>query len=302
MPSHPEPGTQEHPSTYIIKNRADDVELQRLNEQDRLFTTSMGGVLPEQHDPAALHTILDVGCGPGWWLIETARTYPAISSLIGLDINSRMVEFGILQAKAAGVANRVRFQTGDALRLLEFPDHTFNLVNQRLAMSFLRKWDWPKFLRECQRVCVPGGIIRITEALLPTSTSPSLDFLFDLLRNAFYHAGHLFTPERDGVTLHLAKLMNQYGIVDIHTKNYECAFGPANPYPRSRYIHDMHILFENVLPFLRKWTRVPGNYEEIYLQMVNETSQASFETSIFLLTAWGAKRHATLPGWNVASS
>jgi ubiquinone/menaquinone biosynthesis C-methylase UbiE len=52
----------------------------------------------------------------------------------------------------------------DALRRLEFDDHFFDLVNERYGMSYLRTWDWYKFLTECLRVTRPGGVITFTES------------------------------------------------------------------------------------------------------------------------------------------
>jgi ubiquinone/menaquinone biosynthesis C-methylase UbiE len=36
--------------------------------------------------------VLDVGCGTGGWLMETAKTHPMIEKLVGADISARMVE------------------------------------------------------------------------------------------------------------------------------------------------------------------------------------------------------------------
>lgn len=50
---------QEHPSTYFVQDRSNQEELDRLAIQDRLMTTSMGGVLPEQPDPSIFRRVLD---------------------------------------------------------------------------------------------------------------------------------------------------------------------------------------------------------------------------------------------------
>ncbi len=71
--SQRENSRQEHPSTYVVQDRSNREELARLQLQDDLMTQGMGGVLPEQPDPASLRRVLDVGCGTGGWLIETAR-------------------------------------------------------------------------------------------------------------------------------------------------------------------------------------------------------------------------------------
>lgn len=82
---------REHPSTYVVQDRENQEELQRLQLQDLLITRSMGGVLAEQSEPARFHRVLDVGCGTGGWLVETASTFPEVSTLVGVDISHRML-------------------------------------------------------------------------------------------------------------------------------------------------------------------------------------------------------------------
>jgi ubiquinone/menaquinone biosynthesis C-methylase UbiE len=89
MSTPPNP-SQDYSSTYFVLDHANKEELTRLHIQDQMITAGMGGVLPEQLDPTQFRSILDVGCGTGDWLIKTARAYPNISHLIGVD-TSRMI-------------------------------------------------------------------------------------------------------------------------------------------------------------------------------------------------------------------
>ncbi|HJT59846.1 MAG TPA: class I SAM-dependent methyltransferase, partial [Ktedonobacteraceae bacterium] len=164
------PPFREHSSTYFVQG-SNEEEMSRLQIQGQMITAGMGGVLPEQPDPTRLQRVLDVGCGTGDWLIEVARTYPSIPVLVGIDVNSNMVQYARTQAATQHVEGRVQFHIMDALRMLEFPSASFDLVNQRLGMSYLRTWDWPKLLGEYRRVTRPGGVIRITECNFPASSS-----------------------------------------------------------------------------------------------------------------------------------
>ncbi len=87
----PNESRREHPSTYFVQDRSNKDELSRLRIQDQTLTASMGGVLPEQSDPSLFHHVLDVGCGSGCWVIETARTYPNMS-VFGIDVSQSMIE------------------------------------------------------------------------------------------------------------------------------------------------------------------------------------------------------------------
>jgi len=283
-PSH---SRRERPSTYVVQDRSGEEELTRLRIQDEMVTVVMGGVLPEQPDPASFQRVLDVGCGTGGWLIETAKTYPTISLLIGVDISSKILEYARAQAEAAQVSDRVQFVEMDALRMLEFPTNYFGLVNQRFGVSYLRTWDWPKLLAEFQRVTTPGGVIRLTEGdIHPENTSPALTQLYHLLLQAFYQSGHLFTPESDGITGQLAHLLHRHGVQHVQTRSYT-GEGRAGTIEGQRFYEDMSRAFRTALPFLRKWTRVPDDYERIYQQALSEMQQPDFVESGGILTAWG---------------
>src|SRR5258708_1296517 len=206
----------EHPSANFGEDRTSKDVLTRPHTQDQMLTAIMGGALPEQPAPAAFRRVLDVGCGTGGWLLETARSYPTIEMLAGVDVSRAMVEYGRHQGTAQHLDSRVEVQSMDALRRLDFPDHFFDLGNQRSGGGYLRTWGWWKILEGCKRVLQSEGTIRITEGEWgPESTSPALTKLFDLIRDTFFQAGHSFTPERNGVICHLERLLHQHGFVHI---------------------------------------------------------------------------------------
>lgn len=279
---------REHPSTYFVQDRSNEEELIRVTVQDQMITAGMGGALPELPDPAIFQRVLDIGCGTGGWLIEVARSYPTIPLLVGVDVSSRMIEYARAQAEAQQVSDRVQFHTMDALRMLEFPNSYFDLVNQRLAMSWLRTWDWPKLLSECQRVTQLDGVIRVTEADMIESNSPALTRREDMLLQAFHQAGHFLTLDRDGVTRELTSLLRRCGLQNIQTRVHTLEYR-AGTVAGQHLAENMQHGFRTLLPFMRKWTRVPDDHEAIYQQMLNEMQQPDFVATWRLLTAWGVK-------------
>ncbi len=278
---------REHPSTYFVQDRSNLEELARLQVQDQMTTAAMGGVLPEQPAPTSFQRVLDVGCGTGDWLREAARTYPSMSLLVGVDVSSKMIAYARAQAEAQQVSDRVEFHTMDVLRRLEFPSEYFHLVNQRFGWSFLRTWDWPKLLNEMQRVTQPDGVIRITESdMIVASGSPALQRLLDLLFAAFCEAGHFFTPQGNGVTSELARLLQRYGLRNVRTQAHTLLYR-AGSVEGERFAEDMRQVFRTALPFIQKWTRVPGDYQTIYQQALSEMQQPDFVATWNLLTVWG---------------
>ena len=72
MPTPLGPRKNEDPrGTYAAQDS--EKELTRLMIHDRLMTALMGGVLSEQADPTVFHRVLDVGCGPGGWIMELGK-------------------------------------------------------------------------------------------------------------------------------------------------------------------------------------------------------------------------------------
>lgn len=278
---------QELSHTYVIQDLSNDDELTRLRIQDTMTTLSMGGTLPDQSDTSIFEKVLDVGCGPGGWLVEAAKTYPHLSLLVGVDASRKMVEYARMQAKQAGVSDRVEYHVMDALRMLEFPDDYFDLVNQRLAASWLRTWDWPHLLTEYQRVCRPGAIIRVTEAdFIKESSSPALTRLVQLTVQALYNAGHYFVPQGDGVISRITGVLQRSGIQHVQARVCLMPYQAHTPEWQGFFADSKH-LFRNIQPFLSKWIRIPEDYEQVYQQMLLELQEPDFVGYVESITAWG---------------
>lgn len=278
---------KEYPSTYIVQNRNNLEEIKRLEIQDKMVTAGMGGVLPEMANPAVLQRVLDVGCGTGGWLMETAQTYPTIEELVGVDVSSKVIAYARAQAEAKPLDGRVQFQTMDALQKLGFPDAHFDLVNQRAGLSWLRTWDWGKILVEYQRVTRPDGIIRITEFnVCPEYDSPVWMKVNNLYVEAYHRSGRLFTARNDGVTSELERLMTQYGMRDVKSQVHTlvCRAGTVE----GQYLYEDALRSVRVLmPFLQKWISVPSNYKEMARQCLREMQQPDFVATWTWVTAWG---------------
>lgn len=293
MPTSPH-SHGENPNTYFIEDRFSKEELNRLVAQEQVVTANMGGVLAEQANPGALQRVLDVACGPGGWLRGVAQEYSAIPQLIGVDISPRMIEYAQKQTVSEQLSQRVEFHVMDVQQALEFPDGYFDLVNQRLATSFLRTWDWPKLLGEFMRVTRPGGIIRLTESgASPEANSPAMMRSLDLLVEAFYQSGHLFSQERMSVPDELPKLLNRYGLQNVQTREYIVKFPTSTPEGRVA----AETANRSMVPFVLKWAHIPDDYDEMSRQAACETQQPDFVMSWRFRTIWGiVPMPVSLPG------
>ena len=234
-----------------------------------MFTSAMGGILAEQADPTVFRRVLDVGCGTGGWLIEAAKTYPMMS-LVGIDISQRMIEYARTQAEVHQVNDRVTFHVMDALDMLDFPAASFDLVNLRFCLSFLRTWDWPNMLSELLRVTCPGGVVRVTDGeIVPQSNSPALTQLCEMLQYAFFRAGHLFTEGSTGLTSHLAQLLDQYGCKQVQTKAYTIEYRAGTSEGQAFY-EDRDAYISNYSPIPPEMGQCSKDYQAIYQQAREE--------------------------------
>jgi ubiquinone/menaquinone biosynthesis C-methylase UbiE len=275
----------EQPSTYFVQDRRNKEEFTRLTIQDRMITTSMGGVLPEQADPSIFHQVLDVGCGTGGWAIAAAKMY-ATMSLVGIDISEKMIEYACKRANAEQVAERVSFRVMDALSALEFPPASFDLINLRMGVSFVRTWDWPKLISRFQQVIRPGGVIRLTESDITESNSPAQTRFAQIVYQTLHNAGHTFRLENDGLTSELAPLLRRQGLTNVQTQSHMLTYR-AGTAEGDLFVEDAQHLFRTLRPFIQKWMRIPEDYDELYRQALIEMQQADFVATWRFVTAWG---------------
>jgi ubiquinone/menaquinone biosynthesis C-methylase UbiE len=273
--------------------------MNRLRIQDELITKGMGGVLPELSDEtiAGFKRVLDIGCGTGGWLAQTAKMYPHIPRLIGIDANSRAIDYALERALEEQVEERVEFQVMDALLVLEFPQDYFDLVNLRFGTSFMRTWNWPKLLKEMRRVTRPGGIVRLSEYERFSSNDQTTLRMLRYAGEAFFSAGHLFSEPgigedyvecTVGIAHDLERLLDQYGFKNIQARRsmQEC---PASTPEGEHFAEDMRLGFRGIVPFMRKWRGMPDDYETSFQAMVDAMHQPDYTVSWSLLTAWGTK-------------
>jgi ubiquinone/menaquinone biosynthesis C-methylase UbiE len=286
MPEHIDPRGQDNPSQYIVEDRSSNAEMIRLMIQDSLFTMGMGGPLAEQPDPASLHRVLDIGCGPGGWILEAAFRYHHMA-FTGIDISWRMIEYARAEAQARGLTDGVEFLVMDALHPLKFPDASFDLVNMRFGFSFLLVQDWPRLLNEMLRVIRPGGIVRVTDGDWET-TSPACNHIAQMFFCALYRSGHSLTEEKAGVTHELPRLLSESGCQQVQTKDYTLELIAGTVGGQNFYQIQMYG-FQTLSPFLQKWGCASEDYDALYEQAMIEMQQPDFRVTWPLVTAWGMK-------------
>lgn len=113
-------------------------------------------------------TVLDVGCGRGLFLIAAAKRLKS-GKATGVDIwrtedlSGNNAEATMQNARAEGVANRIKIENTDA-RKLPFGANSFDVVVSSLAIHNIDgSAERAKALREIARVLKPGGYLAVLD-------------------------------------------------------------------------------------------------------------------------------------------
>jgi len=105
--------------------------------------------------------VLEIGCGNGVQAIYISKKFGP-SLVKGIDLNAANISIARTESERAG-AKGVEFEEGDAQKLENIPDQSFDMViNIESAFHYPDK---PAFLREVARVLKPGGHFLIADII-----------------------------------------------------------------------------------------------------------------------------------------
>ncbi|MEO8972145.1 MAG: class I SAM-dependent methyltransferase [Ktedonobacteraceae bacterium] len=276
------------PNEYFI-DAENAAEMARLMHQDRLTTQGTGGTFPERTDFSTIHNVLDIGCGPGGWILEMAFEHPKIQ-MMGIDISRIMVEYARTQAFVQGL-NNANFRAMDATKPLDFPDSSFDIVNTRFIFAFMPPAAWPALMNECLRLTRPGGTIRLTESEWNLTNSLGYETLHGMTTRALKKAGKSFSPDgrNVGITPMLGQFLQQANCQHIQHRAYMLDYS-AGTEARGILYQNLMAFFMLIKPFLLSMeVTTDTEFEALYNQMIAEILLDTFRGISFILTMWGER-------------
>ncbi len=123
---------------------------------------------------AQIHDVLDIGCGPGGWVLDVVGHYPDLQA-VGIDSTAEMIEIAALHAWVVAPRPQVQFRVVQQLSDLAtaFPGRLFDVI--RLCVTDKFELDWNAFLRTVHTLLRPGGYFYflVTESMITTSQALS---------------------------------------------------------------------------------------------------------------------------------
>jgi ubiquinone/menaquinone biosynthesis C-methylase UbiE len=264
-------------------------EMNRLTNQARLMTRTTG-LLPPQVSLTAGQTVLDIGCGPGEWVLEVARQHPDCQ-VVGLDISQRMVTYASSCAQVQHLPN-ARFEVANACEPLPFPHNSWDFIHARFVTGFLSTTTWPIFLKECFRVLRPDGILCNTELEnMGDTNSAALTRYNALIVQSMRLGQRCFTESgnRIGITSQQTSLLRQSGLSPVYQQPHVLNYSAETP-AHLPMVEDFAALMQLIQPVLLRENLI--EQEELsllYLEAMGQMHASDFYAVMFLQTAWGIK-------------
>jgi ubiquinone/menaquinone biosynthesis C-methylase UbiE len=276
-------------NTYVF-NPESPTELARLINQDRTMTTAMRGPLAGIADCSSLSHLLDLGCGPGGWVLDTAFALPE-AEVEGVDISHIMVDYANARARSQQLLN-ASFGVMDLTRPLDFPDVSFDVVNARFLVGVLQRDVWSPFLSECTRILRPGGILRLTEVVDGgVTSSAAVNHLMALFTRSLWLAGYGFSPDGNsvGMTHVLPRFLREGGYQQVRLLPHALEYS-ANMDAWAEQYHNIEIAGYQMKSILMKFGLITSEaFEETLQQAFIDMHSETFCGVIHFTTVLGVK-------------
>jgi ubiquinone/menaquinone biosynthesis C-methylase UbiE len=210
--------------------------------------------------------------------------------VVGIDISRRMIEYASTMARVRRLSN-LTFRVMDVLRPLDFPDHSFDLVNARLIFGFTPHAAWPALVQEGMRITRPGGIIRLTEGESDMTTSLATQRLTGMVTRALQLAGRSFSPDgrHFGIIPMLGRFLREAGCRSIQRRAYALDWSAGTQAHESTRF-DLQFLLKLLEPFLIKMQVISAEeFEPLYQLAFEEMQSEHFCAVTFFLSVWGER-------------
>ncbi|PKY55469.1 S-adenosyl-L-methionine-dependent methyltransferase [Rhizophagus irregularis] len=233
---------------YYIPNNYEDIDREHMFHffQSRIFQNNFSSPIEERLMREGCK-VLDIGCGPGTWLLDLASKYKK-SLFYGLDNNSVYPN----EIKPSNL----NFIQADMFDGLPFPDNEFDFVRES-SISFLVKADqWDFIISEMIRVTKPDGYVEFHE---PYSTFNGIGPVLSKMHDALYkdEKSCILGPNGDKIGIVIQDLFMGFHNNEVAMENLSPILGISKEEYKIM-IKDLTEEFKNTSPeykLIRFWAK-----------------------------------------------
>lgn len=226
-----------------------------------LWSAMFGLLLLEEVPLANMKTVLDVGCGTGFPLIELAERLGARSHVHGIDPWSG----GLARAAEKIAARRtpnVTLHEGSA-DAMPFPDRTFDLIVSNLGVNNFD--DRAGAMRECRRVARQGAVLALT-----TNLQGHMKEFYAIFEKVLDDAGRRRLKEHvqhRATVANVRELLEKSGFRVVRVVEREGSMRFAD----GAALFNHHFI---KLGFLDAWKKVvPGNEQAVFSELLRRMNR-----------------------------
>ena len=225
--------------------------------------------------PLDAQTVLDVGCGTGFPLIELAERLGPAAHVHGIDPWSA----GLVRAREK-IADRgtlnVTVHEGSATAM-NFPDAMFDLIVSNLGINNFS--DRAGAMRECRRVSRTGAVLALT-----TNLQGHMQELYDAFGQTLENLG-----DQDGLRRLAAHVGERATVASVTELMSGTGFAVRRVALRSATMRfrDGRALFHHhfiQLGFLDAWKRIPSDQERAFTALQRRLDELAHERGELRLT------------------
>lgn len=268
---------------------AELAEIARLLNQAGMVSSSVP-MLPIGIEGSSLNHVLDIGCGPGGWLLDLVTKHPHITG-VGIDLSPQMIRMAT-HLKQAELKEQLTFLHMDATHALAFPSATFDFIQMRLSHSFLLPSMWPGVLAECYRALRPGGTLAIIDLEAIFTNKRSTEEYFQLMPITWskVHMSYSPTGHSMGILAALIPLLREAGFSNRHTQLHSLDVSKGEP-DHALAIENTQTIFANLLEMYT----AKGGYTQEYLLDLAQKAEAEMQAEDYacislLFSTWATKK------------
>jgi ubiquinone/menaquinone biosynthesis C-methylase UbiE len=185
----------------------------------------------------------------------------------------------------------------DVTRPLDFPDHSFDLINSRFIGTFMPTKTWPELFRECRRILRPGGILRMTEFERGLTNSPAHERMSTLFTQSQHGLGMGFSPDGNhmGILPMLGWFFQQAGFEQIQSHYFavDYSFGSED---HQEWYQDLRVLFKLAQKFMiQTGVATQEELDRLYERAIIEMDLPEFRAILPCISVWGRSPDASHP-------